>query len=78
VKAGERILNSERMFLVRAGFSRKDDSLPYRLTNQPHSEGPAQGKVVHLEEMLDEYYRERGWSKDGIPAESKLKELGLR
>ena len=77
VKAGERILNAERMFLVKAGFSRKDDSLPYRLTNEPHSAGPAQGKVVHLEEMLEEYYRERGWSKDGIPTESKLKELGL-
>ena len=78
VKAGERILNAERMFLVRAGFSRKDDSLPPRLTGEPLVEGPAKGKVVHLQEMLDEYYRERGWSKDGIPTESKLKELGLK
>jgi aldehyde:ferredoxin oxidoreductase len=77
VKAGERIWNAERMFLVKAGFSRKDDKLPYRLTNEPHSAGPAQGKVVHLEEMLEEYYRERGWSKEGVPTESKLKELGL-
>jgi aldehyde:ferredoxin oxidoreductase len=51
--------------------------LPYRLTAEPHSTGPAQGKVVHLEEMLEEYYRERGWSKDGVPTETKLKELGL-
>ena len=77
VRAGERTLNAERMFLVRAGFSRKDDSLPRRLIEEPFSEGPAGGKVVHLDEMLDEYYRERGWSPDGIPTESKLKELDL-
>jgi aldehyde:ferredoxin oxidoreductase len=78
VKAGERILNAERMFLVKAGFSRKDDSLPHRLIHEPFSEGPAKGKVVHLEEMLEEYYEERGWSREGIPTDAKLKELGLR
>ncbi len=78
MKAGERTLNAERMFLVKAGFSRKDDSLPARLTGEPFSEGPARGKVVHLQEMLDEYYAERGWSRDGVPTEFKLKELGLK
>jgi aldehyde:ferredoxin oxidoreductase len=77
VKVGERTLNAERLFLTRAGFSRKDDSLPPRLLNEPFSEGPAMGKVVHLEEMLDEYYQERGWTRDGIPTEAKLRELGL-
>jgi aldehyde:ferredoxin oxidoreductase len=78
VKAGERILNAERMFLIRAGFSRKDDTLPRRLTHEPLTEGPAKGKVSHLEEMLEEYYQERGWTREGIPTESKLKELGLK
>jgi aldehyde:ferredoxin oxidoreductase len=77
MKAGERILNAERMFLMKAGFSRQDDALPRRLTHEPFSEGPARGKVVHLEEMLDEYYRERGWTPEGIPSEARLKELGL-
>ncbi|MBM4338732.1 MAG: aldehyde ferredoxin oxidoreductase family protein [Deltaproteobacteria bacterium] len=77
VTAGERILNAERMFLVKAGFSRKDDTLPHRLTHEPFSEGPVKGRVVHLEEMLEEYYRERGWSQEGIPTEVKLQELGL-
>jgi aldehyde:ferredoxin oxidoreductase len=78
VRAGERILNAERMFLVRAGFSRKNDSLPLRLTTEPHASGPSAGKVVHLEEMKDEYYRERGWDENGIPTDKKLKELGLK
>jgi len=78
LKAGERILNAERMFLLKAGFSHKDDTLPHRLTHEPLPEGPAKGRVVHLEEMLEEYYRERGWSREGMPTEPKLKELGLK
>jgi aldehyde:ferredoxin oxidoreductase len=78
MKAGERILNAERLFLVRAGFSSKDDSLPPRLTTEPHTSGPSAGKVVQLEEMKKEYYQERGWDEDGIPTDKKLKELGLK
>jgi aldehyde:ferredoxin oxidoreductase len=77
IKAGERIWNAERIFLHKAGFSRKDDTLPPRLTHEPLPDGPGKGKVVHLEEMLEEYYRERGWSSEGIPTSEKLKELGL-
>jgi len=76
-KAGERIINAERLFLKRAGFSRKDDSLPPRITDEPLPDGAAKGMVCHLDEMLDEYYKIRGWSADGIPGENKLKELGL-
>jgi aldehyde:ferredoxin oxidoreductase len=78
VKAGERILNAERMFLIKAGFSRKDDALPRRLTHEPLTEGPAKGKVSHLEEMIEEYYKERGWTREGVPTESKLQDLGLK
>ncbi|RMF92712.1 MAG: aldehyde ferredoxin oxidoreductase [Candidatus Schekmanbacteria bacterium] len=77
-KAGERIFNAERLFMVNAGFSRKDDSLPERLTKNPMPEGPAKGLVVHLDEMLDEYYKLRGWDENGIPTDEKLKELGLK
>lgn len=76
-KAGERIFNAERLFLVRAGFSRKDDSLPPRITSEPLTDGPAKGQVCHLEEMLEVFYRVREWDADGIPKDSKLKELGL-
>ena len=31
----------------------------------------------HLDEFLDKYYQMRGWSKEGIPGESKLAALGL-
>jgi aldehyde:ferredoxin oxidoreductase len=77
VRAGERITNAERLFLVRAGFSRKDDSLPPRILKEPLPEGPSEGLVCHLDEMLSEYYPIRGWTDNGIPTEEKLKELGL-
>ena len=76
-KIGDRILNAERLFLMRAGFDRRQDSLPARFTDTPMPEGPAKGVVCHLEEMLEEYYRIRGWSQDGLPTADKLKDLGL-
>jgi aldehyde:ferredoxin oxidoreductase len=74
-KAGERIWNAERLFLTRAGFSRKDDSLPPRMTHEPMPAGPAKGHVCHLEEMLGPYYKYRGWTDNGIPTQEKLQEL---
>ena len=77
VKVGERIFNAERLFLVKAGFSRKDDSLPIRILKEPLPDGPAKGMVCHLEEMLTDYYSLRGWNQDGIPLPNKIQELGL-
>lgn len=76
-KAGERIFNAERMFLVKAGFSREQDSLPERMLREPLPEGPGKGMVCHLDEMLGDYYRVRGWSQQGVPTDDKLRELGL-
>jgi aldehyde:ferredoxin oxidoreductase len=76
-KAGERICNAERVFLCRAGFTRKDDTLPSRIVEEPLPDGPAKGFVCHLEEMLDGYYSARGWDTNGIPTTEKLRELGL-
>jgi aldehyde:ferredoxin oxidoreductase len=75
--AGERIWNLERLYNLRAGFSKADDTLPPRFLNEPLEEGGSAGYVVHLDEMLAEYYRFRGWTPDGIPAEKKLTALGL-
>ena len=77
MRAGERIINAERLFLTEAGFTRKDDSLPPRMTETPAPTGPAKGMTCHLEEMLDEYYEVQEWTADGIPTEKRLKRLGL-
>jgi len=77
IRAGERIFNAERIFMVKAGFSRRDDSLPPRILRDPLPDGPGRGSVCHLEKMLDPYYEARGWDKNGVPTEAKLRELGL-
>jgi len=93
LRAGERIVNLERMYNVRLGFSRADDRLPARFTESPATVyvfSPPQGEkdtkpvgvareglVIGLETMLDEYYALRGWTRSGIPTPEKLGELGL-
>lgn len=79
MKLGERIWNLERVFNVINGFTRKDDTLPERCF-EPLPEGPTKGYKLtkeEFEEMLDEYYAEREWNKEGIPTREKLEELGI-
>jgi aldehyde:ferredoxin oxidoreductase len=76
---GERILCLERCFNVREGFDRKDDTLPKRMRTEPLKDaGPATGQTVkNLDGLLDEFYDALGYTRQGIPSEAKLKELGL-
>lgn len=75
-RAGERIINLERVLNVRETPNGRADTLPARLLNEPLPTGPAKGQVVKLNEMLPLYYKERGWVK-GLPTQDKLRELGL-
>ncbi len=75
--AGERIWNLEKLWNLKAGLTKADDTLPPRFLNEPMLEGVAKGQIVHLDVTLPEYYKTRGWNDDGIPTEAKLKELGL-
>ena len=77
VTIGERTWNLERMFNLKAGLTRADDSLPKRLLKEGHKSGPSAGVTVDLDAMLPIYYSERGWDDDGVPTPDKLKELGL-
>jgi aldehyde:ferredoxin oxidoreductase len=79
--AGERIQALAKLINIREGLTRKDDTLPWKVMNQPVSDdGPSNGAVVTKEEltlMLDDYYKTRGYDKQGIPTKDKLQELGL-
>jgi aldehyde:ferredoxin oxidoreductase len=45
--AGERISNLARLINIREGFSRKDDTLPWKVMNQPiPDDGPSKGSAV--------------------------------
>jgi aldehyde:ferredoxin oxidoreductase len=77
LRAGERASNAKRMYNVRLGLTRKEDTLPVRILTEKFADGGAANYLPDLGTMLDEYYQYRRWSNDGIPLPSKLKELGL-
>jgi aldehyde:ferredoxin oxidoreductase len=77
ISIGERIYNLERAFNAREGFGRKEDALPRRLVATPLPEGHSKNITVMLDPMLDEYYRLRGWTSDGLPTASTLSDLKL-
>lgn len=77
VKIGERTWNLERLWNLKAGLTKADDTLPKRLLKEPHNEGPSAGVTVDLDTMLPIYYEERGWNEEGVPSQDKLAQLGL-
>jgi len=80
-EVGERICNIERMFNVREGVSRTDDTLPYKVMWEEIPRGPLTGQRTapeKLEELLDHYYQLRGWNNNGIPTRKTLEQLGLK
>ena len=77
VHIGERIWNIERLWNLKAGLTAADDTLPKRLMEEAHKEGPSAGVTVDLDAMLPDYYAARGWTADGRPTREKLMELGL-
>ena len=77
LKTGERIYNLKRLYNVKCGIARKDDTLPERILtlNRPGLHAPE--RLPDLDKMLDEYYLVRGWDQNGIPRKEKLEALGL-
>ncbi|KJS81780.1 MAG: hypothetical protein JM58_16240 [Peptococcaceae bacterium BICA1-8] len=80
-KVAERIYTMEKLFNVREGLTRKEDTLPPRIMNEPIPDGASKGMYVpqdDLNRMLDEYYQIRGWDKESsYPSKESLRELGL-
>ncbi len=81
VKVGERVNNIARLFNIREGFTRADDTFPVRLMTESIKAGASKGAMItpdDLKLMLDEYYAARGWNKKGVPSKAKLDELGIK
>lgn len=76
LKCGERIYNLERYYNNLAGFREGSDYLPERFLKEPSTSPGSEGHICELPEMLEEYYKARGW-ENGVVPESKLKELEI-
>ncbi len=77
MQTGERLYNLKRLYNVRRGISRKDDTLPMRLFTHRRNEGGTVRELPNLGTMLSDYYEYRCWSEEGIPTQQKLAELDL-
>ncbi|MBN1533045.1 MAG: aldehyde ferredoxin oxidoreductase family protein [Spirochaetes bacterium] len=78
ITAAERIINLERLYNIKLGFTRKDDSLPPRFLYETLPSGESAGQTIDLESMLDDFYQCMGWDRDGRPTDAKLSELALQ
>ena len=79
-EAGERINNLKKLFNIREGWTRDDDTLPPRALTETLPDGVAAGVGLSkpdLDMMIDTYYHARGWNTDGSIPDSKLANLGL-
>ena len=80
LKIGERATNMARIFNLREGFSRKDDTLPERIF-QGLENGPLKGLGLPREEFeraLTILYTLKGWDPEtGVPGMERLEALSL-
>ena len=80
MKIGERINNIARLFNIREGFTREQDTLPNRIFNDTIKTGHTAGRNIPKEEfekMLSEYYQIRGWQQDGTIGSQKITDLDI-
>ena len=77
LQAGERVNNLVRLFNLREGLTADQDSLPERFKTQPLADGPCKGETVDVSELVQTYYKVRGWTADGKPTRELLEKLDL-
>ena len=75
-QVGTRGYNLERLFNLREGIGKNQDTLSSKFTDVPLP-GSKSKKPVDLESMLPKYYKLRGWDQNGIPKKKTLKKLDL-
>ncbi len=80
LQIGERATNMARIFNLREGFSRKDDTLPERIFEGLEN-GPLKGIGLprqDFEQALTILYGLKGWDPDtGVPGRERLESLSL-
>jgi aldehyde:ferredoxin oxidoreductase len=80
LKTAERHVTMMRLFNMRAGWTRADDTLPARMS-EPHISGSVSEEPVTPEELsqaVTTFYQMMGWDAEtGEPTKAKLQELEI-
>ena len=75
LEIGERVFNMERIYNLREGLTFRDDVLPPRMLHESTFPGVEGGVPLH--KMMPDYYRLRGWDREGVPTAKTLRRLAL-
>ncbi len=76
MEIGERGYTLDRIYNLREGIDRSQDTLAKRFTDEPLIKNE-KNSVVRLDQQVPIYYSLRGWDKNGIPKEKTLRKLDL-
>lgn len=78
-RVGERVWTLVRLFNVREGFTRVDDELPSPLTEPFEDDSSAESAVdrTSFDSLLEHYYAQREWDRQGRPTRDLLRRLDL-
>lgn len=68
------VSDTVRKFNIQEGLTREDDRLPARLYKEALKTGHHIGEA-ELDQMLADYYRLRGWDKEGRPPSQKFRDF---
>ena len=75
---GRCVLDTERLINADFGLTRADDTLPKRYFDEPMPARQTKGHHIdrsQFQNMLDEYYMERGWDRDGRVSAERIAEI---
>jgi len=79
-QVGERISTLARLYNLRTGRTRADDTLPPRFFEETSCAGLMEGQKIPRElfnRQVEEIFALRGWDENGMPRPETLKEQGL-
>jgi aldehyde:ferredoxin oxidoreductase len=78
--AARRIVTAKKLFNVREGWTRAEDTLPPRVLEEPLPAGDGEALRLTregLDAMVVSYYRARGWTDEGEVPAAQVSALGL-
>lgn len=83
IGVSEKVWHLTRMISAReiSGFGREMDLPPARFYEEPTPSGPNKGYYItrkDIDALLDEYYTQRGWDRNGIPTPETIERTGLK
>lgn len=79
-RTGERIVTLKKLFNVREGWTRAEDTLPARFLEEALPDGASAGAALSTQDlarMIRSYYQARGWTDEGAVPRTTLEALDL-